>query len=118
MLWMVFTIREDVRDLRLFSKVSGTSWAAESIATDNYGHYPANPGDPTQATFTPEGAPLANSATSNEMAVFRHVFQLMPAIPLALLQRLDWGTVYDALFSSMEKLMNVVKYVIHFPAPP
>jgi hypothetical protein len=122
MLWIMITIREDVRDMRFLSNFPlGSSWASQPRnPPDNHG----GNAQPTSATFpytvdTATATPYNNHPTGSgaEIDIAKQMYSLMP-LPLALLPRLDWARLADALLMSMEKLMGFFQAVLHFPTPP
>jgi len=122
MVWIMITIREEVRDLRFLSNFPLSSgWASQARnPPENYG---GNPQAAT-ATFpytvdTATATPYNNqpSGSGTEIDIAKQVYSLMP-LPLALLHRLDWARITDALFTSMEKLIGFFQAVLQFPAPP
>lgn len=124
MLWLMITIREDVRDLRFFSSLPLASSWASSARSENFQQPQAGGATPTgTATFpytvdTASATPYSpQPSANNDLDIARQAYSLMP-LPLALLPRLDWARLTDALMISMEKLLGVLKYMLHFPAPP
>lgn len=121
MLWIMITIREDVRDLRFLSNFPlASGWASQvRNPPDDYGAG----GTTTTATFpytvdTATATPYHNQPSGGaELDIAKQMYSLMP-LPLALLPRLDWARLADALLMSMEKLMGFFHAVIHFPTPP
>lgn len=121
MLWLMITIREDVRDMRFFSSLPlASSWASTTRPEAFQQPQPAGAAQTTTATFpytVDTASATPQSSGNSDLDIARQAYSLMP-LPLALLPRLDWGRLTDALLSSMEKLMGVLKYMLHFPAPP
>jgi hypothetical protein len=122
MLWIMITLREDIRDMQFLSNFSsGSSWASQvRNPPDDYG----GNAQTTTATFpytvdTATATQYNNHPTGSgaEIDIAKQMYSLMP-LPLAFLPRLDWGRFADALLISMEKLMGFFHAVIHFPAPP
>lgn len=126
MLWIMITIREDVRDLRFISNFPlASSWASQPRnPPENYG------GTQTTATFpytvdTATATPYNNrpaggtggAGNGAELDVVKQMYSLMP-LQLAMFPRLDWARLADALLMSMEKLVGFFHAVLNFPAPP
>ena len=121
MLWIMITIREDVRDLRFFSNFPlASSWASQPRSPAETQTTATFPYTVDTATATPyNNYPAGGSGGGNngELDVVKQMYSLMP-LPLAMLPRLDWARLADALMMSMEKLMGFFQAVLHFPAPP
>ncbi|KAG8826538.1 hypothetical protein FRC19_008697 [Serendipita sp. 401] len=118
-LWFMFTIREEVRDMRVFSNIP-LSWtnvlqqpqadSTQDAATPE-SHVTAT-GGPISIPYTPQP-----TATAAELAILKQFASLIP-IPLGMLHRLDWARFSQAFLVSMEKLIGFLQAALHFPAPP
>lgn len=118
MLWIMITLREDVRDLRFLSNFPLMSRAPLNdyqppTAQQQYAP-PAPAGAVTAVTSATFPYAEATATAGNELEIAK-MYSL--SVPLALM-RWEWGRLADTLLMTMEKLIHVLQAVWHFPAPP
>ncbi|KAG8831745.1 hypothetical protein FRC17_002628 [Serendipita sp. 399] len=118
-LWFMFSIREEVRDMRVFSNLPLSWTSSQQQAQADPTQDAATPAAVVTATDGPISIPYTPRPTSSaaELAVLKQFASLMP-IPLGMLHRLDWTRFSHAFMVSMEKLIGFLQAVLQFPAPP
>jgi hypothetical protein len=118
MLWIMITIREDIRGSQATENLSWASQVRDANGQQNPQHPGGTAASPTfpYTTIDTSKATPYTSAAKAELDVARQVYSLMP-LPLGMI-RLDWARVADALLMSMEKLLGFLQAVLHYPTPP
>jgi hypothetical protein len=121
MLWIMVTLREDVRDLRFLQNFPLMTGRAPM---NDYQQQHAAPAGTvtTSATFpytieTAMATPYnAQPQVANAELDIAKMYTLLP-LPLALI-RWDWARLADTLKISLDKLMRAFQAILHFPTPP